>query len=45
MRMRQRWRSSGLITDQKPDDMLVRALSEAHVELRVAEQGKAGLAA
>jgi DeoR/GlpR family transcriptional regulator of sugar metabolism len=35
----------GLITDRKPDDALVRALVEAQVELRVAEQGKAGLAA
>ena len=35
----------GLITDQAPNDMLVRALADAHVELRIAEQGKAGLAA
>jgi DeoR/GlpR family transcriptional regulator of sugar metabolism len=35
----------GLITDARPDDTLVRALAEAQVELRIAEQGKAGLAA
>jgi DeoR/GlpR family transcriptional regulator of sugar metabolism len=35
----------GLITDARPDDALVRALAGAQVELRVAEQGKAGLAA
>lgn len=34
----------GLITDQKPNDVLVRALADARVELRVAEHGKAGLA-
>ncbi|MGE0239761.1 MAG: DeoR/GlpR family DNA-binding transcription regulator [Parvibaculaceae bacterium] len=35
----------GLVTDRKPDDALARALAEAQVELRIAEQGKAGLAA
>src|SRR5262245_28217137 len=35
----------GLVTDQRPDDALVHALAEAQVELRIAEQGKAGLAA
>lgn len=35
----------GLITDAKPDDALVHALTEAQVELRVAEQGKPGIAA
>jgi DeoR/GlpR family transcriptional regulator of sugar metabolism len=35
----------GLITDAMPDDTLVRALATAQVELRIAEQGKAGLAA
>jgi DeoR/GlpR family transcriptional regulator of sugar metabolism len=35
----------GLITDRRPDDALARALAGAQVELRVAEQGKAGFAA
>jgi DeoR/GlpR family transcriptional regulator of sugar metabolism len=35
----------GLITDARPDDTLVRALAEAAVELRIAELGKAGIAA
>jgi DeoR/GlpR family transcriptional regulator of sugar metabolism len=35
----------GLVTDEKPNEMLVRALGDAQVELRVAEQGKTGIAA
>ena len=35
----------GLITDARPDDTLVRAFAEAAVELRIAELGKAGIAA
>jgi hypothetical protein len=35
----------GLITDARPDDTLVRAFAEAEVELRIAELGKAGIAA
>lgn len=35
----------GLITDAPPGDGLARALVEAGVELQIAEQGKAGLAA
>jgi DeoR/GlpR family transcriptional regulator of sugar metabolism len=35
----------GLITDAMPNDDLRRALAEAEVELQIAEQGKAGLAA